>query len=580
MRNDGEARNMKHGGPAWILTALAAAFALVLILSAGAAAAGLVALTFDDGPGKPTERLLDGLRDRDVPATFFMLGSCAERYPSTVLRAYREGHQIANHSWNHANMIYNSWDDTAADFRSAAETLKACTWGGDGFLVRVPYGSYNDTVLSAVGAPVIGWSVDPKDWKYRDASTVRRNIVSSVFDGAIVLVHDIHPSSVEGALLAVDDLKAAGYEFVTVRELFRRRGVTLENGTVYHSAKPNGWDAGPLTPPVLTEESAGGSIRVTLCADPGVPVYYTTDGSSPAVFGGLYGGPFTVEPGTRIRAVAALHLNGSRSREMSRTLTVPPADMPRMTVEDGVLILTVPEGNPGLYYSLNKGPGTAYEGPVPLTPGTVLEAWCAGEGWLSSPVTAGWYSPRGNFFRDVAPGDWFAEPADAAAEEGWLIGTGNDCFSPSLPVTRGQTAAILYRMAGRPEEPGGEDGPVLSDAEPGQYYAAPAVWAVRSGIFDEPTDGRFRPGDPVTRQELALILHRFRRLTGSGTMEGEPLSFGDAEEIAPWAKEAVDDVSAAGILVGDPSGRFRPESRLTRAECAAVVIRMSRGPGH
>ena len=89
-------------------------------------------------------------------------------------------------------------------------------------------------------APLIYWSVDPEDWKYRNAETVRSNIESGVFDGAIILVHDIYKTSVDGALAAIDDLMAEGYEFVTVKDLLLRRGVTPEAATVYYSAKNNG----------------------------------------------------------------------------------------------------------------------------------------------------------------------------------------------------------------------------------------------------------------------------------------------------------------------------------------------------
>lgn len=96
--------------------------------------------------------------------------------------------------------------------------------------IRAPYGNANKTVKSVVTAPLIYWSVDPEDWKYRNAETVRSNIEAGVFDGAIILVHDIYKTSVDGALAAIDDLLAEGYEFVTVQDLLLRRGVTPGGG--------------------------------------------------------------------------------------------------------------------------------------------------------------------------------------------------------------------------------------------------------------------------------------------------------------------------------------------------------------
>ena len=82
---------------------------------------------------------------------------------------------------------------------------------------------------------MIIWTVDPQDWKYRDAATVRANVVSSTFDGAIVLMHDIHSTTVDAVANIIDDLRAAGYEFLTVSEMAAARGVVLQNGYSYGS---------------------------------------------------------------------------------------------------------------------------------------------------------------------------------------------------------------------------------------------------------------------------------------------------------------------------------------------------------
>lgn len=106
------------------------------------------------------------------------------------------------------------------------QALITAAGGDENAYIRAPYGNANKTVKSVVTAPLIYWSVDPEDWKYRNAETVRSNIESGVFDGAIILVHDIYKTSVDGALAAIDDLMAEGYEFVTVKDLLLRRGVT------------------------------------------------------------------------------------------------------------------------------------------------------------------------------------------------------------------------------------------------------------------------------------------------------------------------------------------------------------------
>ena len=541
----------------------------------GAAAGGkLIALTFDDGPGKPTEGLLDGLKERGICATFFMLGECAEDYPATVARVYRDGHQIANHSWDHANMIYLSGQNVAENFRRADGILSQNSGGASGFFARVPYGNYNDAVKSAVGRPIIGWSIDPLDWKYRNAETVRNNIVSAAFDGAIILVHDIHPTSVDGALRAVDDLSAAGYEFVTVRELFRRRGVALENGAVYRSAPANGIDKGPLGAPVIEAKQADGRLTVTVSAADGADIWCTLDGSDPVFSGWKYTGPFEAWAGLTVRAVAAFSLNGARSAEVSVTLADPRPEAPVLTVLEGKMVLRSDDPGAELYYTADGEPdrnGIRYEGPVSLAPGTLIRACAARENSPVSEETRGWYSPLGRFFRDVGPGDWFADAVDRAVGAGWLQGVGNDRFSPSTPLYRGQLVTILYRMAG---EPDAGDELSFPDVKSTDYFLSAARWAVSSGIAEQNKDGGFSPGGTVTRETLAVMLYRTLLLTGTEPAVKGPRGYKDADEIDPAAKEAVDAVSSYGILLGDAEGYFRPKAPLTRAETAVILTRL------
>lgn len=104
--------------------------------------------------------------------------------------------------------------------------------------LRPPYGSYNDAVCDATNAPVIYWSIDTRDWETLDPPSVYRSIVNETYDGAIVLVHDIHSTSIDASIDAVDTLQSRGYEFVTVEELITRRYGQAVNGKVYFDAKP------------------------------------------------------------------------------------------------------------------------------------------------------------------------------------------------------------------------------------------------------------------------------------------------------------------------------------------------------
>lgn len=216
---------------------------LILTLCMPAAASGftekLIAITFDDGPGAYTAQLLDELAARDVKATFFVSGYRAANYPETLKRMVSEGHQLASHTQNHENLNTLSAAKIADEISRTQDYITAA--GGDNSAyIRPPYGNANKTVRAQAPSPLINWSVDPEDWKYHNADTVRSNILAGSYDGAIILVHDIYQTSVNGALAAIDKLLEQGYEFVTVRDLLLRRGITPEAGVMYYDAKNTG----------------------------------------------------------------------------------------------------------------------------------------------------------------------------------------------------------------------------------------------------------------------------------------------------------------------------------------------------
>lgn len=201
----------------------------------------LIALTFDDGPShKYTPGLLDGLAQRDVKATFFLVGSMVEKSPELVERMAAEGHQIAVHTYNHdSGTGLRGLSDAQFDAQvGVTSRLLTQLTGQTGFALRPPYGFVDDGVRRRAPGPIILWSVDPEDWKYRDAQRVSRHIVDNAKDGSIVLLHDIFATSVDAALRVVDTLQDQGYRFVTVDELLARRGVRPERGEVYHNAYP------------------------------------------------------------------------------------------------------------------------------------------------------------------------------------------------------------------------------------------------------------------------------------------------------------------------------------------------------
>ena len=193
----------------------------------------LVALTFDDGPHPDyTGPLLDGLKQRGVRATFFLVGTQIQYAPELVPRMAREGHQIGVHTYSHVSVTGLEQEE----FRLQVEGTRRliCSMLGERELwLRPPYGILDENAQSWADGPVILWSVDPEDWKDDKVKRIKEHLVTNVRDGDIILMHDIYPSSVEAALAAVDELKRQGFCFVTVAELMEYRGVTPESGQVY-----------------------------------------------------------------------------------------------------------------------------------------------------------------------------------------------------------------------------------------------------------------------------------------------------------------------------------------------------------
>lgn len=197
-----------------------------------------VALTFDDGPrASTTPTLLDGLSQRGVHATFFVIGENVEGNEELLLRMDREGHQIGLHTFHHRSLAQVNGVDFYAEVDKLRESLSGLL-GRENFMLRPPYGMITPSNRARAGAPIILWSVDPEDWSDRDSDRQVSAILDKVQDGSIILLHDIYASSVETALRVVDELMAEGYKFVTVEELFTLRGLTPENGREYRCMPP------------------------------------------------------------------------------------------------------------------------------------------------------------------------------------------------------------------------------------------------------------------------------------------------------------------------------------------------------
>lgn len=205
------------------------------------AGAKLAALTFDDGPNKYTARLLDILKEKENARHLF----CAwvpgrERYPELIRREVAEGHAVGSHSYSHTKLTTLTAEEIAADLDKSLEALTRIT-GQTPSLLRVPGGHYNDDVRAYArekGLRIIQWSVDSRDWEKKNRDSIMENIFESrynVKDGGIILLHDVHATTVDCVGEIIDRLKAEGYTLVTVPELLRWRAAYGEAGEVYKS---------------------------------------------------------------------------------------------------------------------------------------------------------------------------------------------------------------------------------------------------------------------------------------------------------------------------------------------------------
>ena len=218
------------------IAAVIAAVSLLILPVKAEETTKYVALTFDDGPsGRYTRRLLDGLLEREVKATFLLCGYRIKDYPDITQRIYDEGHEIGYHGYTHNNMKEMSRRTVASEIMDTQALLPE---GCQPVFLRPPGGCCSDAVRQVAEArqlAILGWSVDPRDWATSDTAAVERAVLKNVKDGDIVLLHDMTASSVQAALDIVDVLKSQGYQLVTVSQLAELRGEKLRPGRTYAS---------------------------------------------------------------------------------------------------------------------------------------------------------------------------------------------------------------------------------------------------------------------------------------------------------------------------------------------------------
>lgn len=180
-----------------------------------------IALTFDDGPSaKYTPMLLDGLKERGVHATFFLIGKNIEQGENEqiVRRIYEEGHLIGNHTYHHVEITRVSNETAYQEIKMTNDLITGIT-GQNVEYMRPPFGLWQKDLEQRIHVLPVMWTIDPLDWATENVDEIVNKVVTEAEENDMILLHDCYESSVKAALRIVDLLLAEGYEFVTVDEL-------------------------------------------------------------------------------------------------------------------------------------------------------------------------------------------------------------------------------------------------------------------------------------------------------------------------------------------------------------------------
>lgn len=178
-----------------------------------------IALTFDDGPHPVyTRNLLEGLRERGVKATFFVVGENIPGNEDLISQMEEDGHLIGNHTYDHADISKLSDKENCRELQKTSALVKEIT-GHDTAYVRPPFGNWKDSMDCQVSMIAVKWTIDTLDWRSRNVTEIVNKVMQQVSDHDIILMHDYYETSVEAALQVVDRLQEEGYEFVTVEDL-------------------------------------------------------------------------------------------------------------------------------------------------------------------------------------------------------------------------------------------------------------------------------------------------------------------------------------------------------------------------
>lgn len=198
--------------------------------------AKLVAFTFDDGPSKYTLDIINILEEYNASATFFEVGYNIKAHPEITKEVSDRGFEVANHTTDHSKLTKLTEAKYLSKINDNNALFKELT-GKDMPYLRPPYGSYNDKIKASAGVPIVTWSLDTRDWESRNKDKVIEMVINNIKEGDIILFHDLYESTRDAVKELMPLLKEQGYQAVSVGELFKSKGITLEAGTSYRHAR-------------------------------------------------------------------------------------------------------------------------------------------------------------------------------------------------------------------------------------------------------------------------------------------------------------------------------------------------------